>query len=336
MSITPELLRAPNEVKGEAPATPRSLPAPSLTPAHKSQVPVPVPVPAKTEPERPLSLWERKKPEVARPPVHASGGDGMNSSGVLGDAPCGGGKVESIAMPTFVGDRRSIFTDTARDQRRESQREDAVEGFLGSSSARRRNDPAQSRMTTRPTLKSPTAPAPAPQKASGWGSWGTSLLNVASTIHPPDGSPSPEPHPVKPKTEDPPRGFTRSRPPMSQPAAIAEKKEAGGTQDCGWGWEEATGTKGSNKTSKDPSPVRENVLESESPREMTKEPAKMEETVTPAEEEFDWANTKKKGRLASIANAPSVPNTPDPDNADDGGGGGTGPAKGKKKRKGKK
>jgi len=60
-------------------------------------------------------------------------------------------------MPTLVGDRRSIFTDTARDQKRKYQRENLVEGFLVSNPARRRNDPAQSQMTVKPV----TTPAPA-------------------------------------------------------------------------------------------------------------------------------------------------------------------------------
>ena len=451
--FAPEFLMAPNEAKDEAPATPKPWPAPSLTPARQSPVPAPVPAPAKIEPEKPLSLWERKKLKVASPPAPASslfgGGDGANSSGIWGDV-SGGGNTESIVMPAIAGDRQSVFTDTARDQKRENQRENVVEGLLGSSPARRRNDSAQSQMTTKPTPKStPTTASPPAQKSSGWGSWGTSLLNIASTIAAPDRSPSPEPPPVKPKIEDPPRGFTPTQPPKSQPvgfgslnkpawgagggsgdnsawsaakpgptpiaqktstgpawgskpagstfgsgttgwgsgtgptfssgvgknltvdtatkplesspntagpenipesaveikhvpapgrfgSAITDQQEVAGAQYDAWGLEEAAGTKDAKKTSKDPSPVRESIPEP--PTEVTEEPAKTEETATPAEEEeFDWANTrKKKGKVASVANTPSVPNTPDPDNADDGGGGGTGPAKGKKKRKGKK
>ena len=203
LSITSELLGAANEVKDEARATPRSLPAPSLTPTHQSRVPVPIPVPAKTEPERPLSLLERKRLEVANLPVPASsllgGGDGMNSSGVLGDV-SGGGNTESIAMPTNAGDHQSIFTDTTRDQKRENLRENIVEGSLSSNPARRRNDSAQSQTTTKPTPKHAPAPTPAPQKASGWESWGSSLLaNIASAVTIPDRTPSPELPPVNPK-----------------------------------------------------------------------------------------------------------------------------------------
>ena len=201
-SITSELLGAPHEVKDEAPTTPRSprfLPAPSLTPAHQSQVPVPVPVSAKTEPERPLSLLERKRLEVASPPVPTSslfgGGDGMNSSGVLGDI-SGGGNTKSIAMPTITGDHQSIFTNTTRDQKKENLRENVVEGSLSSNPARRRNDPAQSQTTMNPTPKRAPAPTPAPQKASGWESW---LANIVNTVAIPDRTPSPELPPVNPK-----------------------------------------------------------------------------------------------------------------------------------------
>jgi hypothetical protein len=76
LNATPELLETLKEVKDEAPTTPKPWPATSLTPA---------PAPAKTEPEKPLSLWERKKLK-ATPPAPASslfgGGDGTNSSGV--------------------------------------------------------------------------------------------------------------------------------------------------------------------------------------------------------------------------------------------------------------
>jgi hypothetical protein len=459
LSIPPELLMAPKEVKDEASTTPKPWPAPSLPSSRQSQVLPPAPAPTKAEPEKPLSLWERKKLKMASPPAPASslfgGGDGTNSSGVWGDGSGGGGNTESIAMPTLVGDRQSVFTDTARDQKRENQRENVVEGLLGSNSARRRNDSAQSQLPAKPTPKPAPAPAPAPQKSSGWGSWGSSLLNtVASAVAAPDRSPSPEPPPVKPKIEDPPRGFTPSQPPKSQPAgfgslkqpgwggpggsgdnsawgaakpgptpitqkpstgpvwgakpagssfgstgtgwgsgtgqtfgsnvgknlsvdtaakplesgpntagpenipesaveikhvpapggfgsAITDKKEeAGDAQDDAWGWEEASGNKGSKKTSKLPSPPQEKAPEP--PTEVTEEPAKTEEAATPAEEdEFDWTNQtkkKKKGQAASVAQSQttSAQNTPDPENADDGAGGGGGGGRKKKKGKGKK
>ena len=218
-SFASEFLTPPNEAKDEALATPKPWPAPSLTPASQS----PLPAPAKIEPEKPLSLWERKKLKVANPPAPASslfgGGDRANSSGIWGDISGGRGNIESITVPAIAGDRQSIFADTTRDQKRENQRENVVEGFLGSSPARRRNDSAQSQMTTKPT----------PQKTSGWGSWGSSLLtNIASAVD--DRSPSPEPPAVKPKIVDPPRGFAQSQPPKSQLAGFgSSNKPAWGT-----------------------------------------------------------------------------------------------------------
>jgi hypothetical protein len=68
-------------------------------------------------------------------------GDLTYSSGVGGEASGGGGNTGSIAMPTLVGDRRSIFTDTAPDRKRETQRENLVEGFLGPNTAGPENIP---------------------------------------------------------------------------------------------------------------------------------------------------------------------------------------------------
>ena len=220
-----ELLGTPKGIRDEALATPKPWSSPSLTPARQSQVSTSPPIPAKTEPEKQLSLWERKKLKGADQPAPASslfgGGDGMNSSGVWGDTSGGGGNAETIAMPTIVGDRQSVFTDTARDQKRENQRENVVEGLLGSNSARRRNDSAQSQTTTKPATKSAPAPAPAPApQKSGWGSWGTSLLTNIASIAAPERSPSPEPASIKPKIEEPQRGFTPNQPPKSQPAGF--------------------------------------------------------------------------------------------------------------------
>jgi len=227
-NATSELLGTPKGINNEALTTPTPWPAPSLTPARQSPVPTATPPapPAKTEPEKPLSLWDRKKLKGANQPASASnlfgGGDGTDSSGPWADASGGGGNGESIAMPAIVGDRQSgdrqsVFTDTARDRSRENQRENVVEGLLGSSAARRRNDSAQSQAPVKPA----PAPAPAPQKSGGWGSWGSSLLtNIASAVAIPDRSPSPEPAPIKPKIENPPRGFTPSQPPKSQPAGF--------------------------------------------------------------------------------------------------------------------
>jgi len=219
-NTTSELLGTPKGIKDETPATPKPWTTSSLTPARQSPTPTPTPPapPTKTEPEKPLSLWDRKKLKAASPPVPApvyglfGGGDGANSSGVWGDASGGGGNGKSIAMPAVVGDRRSVFTDTVRDRSRENQRENVVEGLLGSSAASRRNDSALSQRPVKPAPRPSPAPAPAPPKSGGWGSWGTSLLTIASAVAIPDRSPSPEPAPVKPRIENPPRGFTPSQP----------------------------------------------------------------------------------------------------------------------------
>ncbi|KAF9642247.1 hypothetical protein BDM02DRAFT_2470886 [Thelephora ganbajun] len=238
-STASESLKASKDVKDDVPTTPKHWPAPPLTTTHQPQIPTPAPAPAKTEPEKPLSLWERKKLNAATPPAPASslfgGGGTMNSLSVWGDV-SGGGNAESIAMPTLVGDRQSIFTDTARDRKRENQRENVTGGFLGSNPARRRNDSAQSGMTAKPVPKPAPAPAPVQQKSSGWGSWGSSVLaNIASATADPDRSPSPELPPVKPKIEDPPRRFTPSQPPKSQPAGF------GPLSKPGWGTGGGTG-----------------------------------------------------------------------------------------------
>jgi len=205
------VLKAPKDIKVEVPTTPKSRPTPSFTPGHQAQIPAPAPVPANIESEKPLSLWERKKLETSPPASPSSlfaGSDAINS--VWGEAG-GGGSTQPITMPTLAGDRQSVFTHAARDQKRENQRESVVEGLLGSNPARR-NDSAQSQMT----VKYPTAPAPAPQKSSGWGSCG------------------------KPRIEEPPRGFTPSQPPKSQPAGFGSvNKPAWGAGGMGnsslWG-----------------------------------------------------------------------------------------------------
>ena len=198
-STTSELLETPKDVQREVPMTPQFWPAPPHAPIHQAQAtpkpllahPVQAPAldlaPAETKPEKPLSLWERKKLKAKTQPAPASslfgGGDSANSPGVWGETAGGVGNTESIVMPTLVGDRQSIFTDTPRDQKRENQRDNLMEGFLGSNPARR-NDSAQSQMTAKPVTR-----------PSGWGSWGASLL-------------------------DPPGGFTPNQPPKSQPAGF--------------------------------------------------------------------------------------------------------------------
>ena len=452
---TSELLKTPQAVKEEVPTTPKPWSPSSFTPTQP-QVSTPPPAPANTEPEKPLSLWERKKLKGTNQPSPASNlsEDGAkNTPSVWGNVG-GGESTETIAMPaiTGTGDRQSIFTDTARDQKRENQRENLVEGFLGSSQ-RRRNDSVQSQMTTKPTPKSTPVIASSPaQKSSGWGSWGSSLLNnIAQVVTVPDRSPSPELPPVKPKIEDPPRGFTPNQPPKSQPAGfgpsnkpgwssaagpgdnpwggaknsstpIVQKtpavpawgaKPVGGgfntgtttwgnptsstfgsginknltvntmtkppesgpntagpenipesaveikhvpapgafhssitdnkedvreTQDNSWGWDGDVDGKDqvSKGDSKPPSPADEKGSEQQA--EEIEEPARAEETVIPAEEDdlesVNNGKKKKKGQVSSVAQTPSVPNTPDLDNADEGAA--TGGGKKKKKKGGRR
>ena len=91
-SATSELLKTPKDVKEEVPTTLQPWPASPLTPAHPVQVPTPDrdPAPAKTEPEQPLSLWERKRLKATTQPALASssfgGGDATNSLG-FGERP---------------------------------------------------------------------------------------------------------------------------------------------------------------------------------------------------------------------------------------------------------
>ena len=235
-STTSELLEMPKNVKREVPMTPHFWPAPPHAPTHQAQAtPKPLsvhpvqaptldPAPAKTEPEKPLSLWERKKLKATTQPAPASslfGGGGVtNSSGVWGEASGSGGNTKSIVLPTLVGDRQSAFTDTAHDQKSENQQGNLVEGFLGSNPARKRSDLAQSQMAAKPVTKPGPAPAPLPQKPSGWGSWGSSLLlNIENQVTA-ERSSSPGSFPAIPKIEGPPRGFTPNQPPTRQPAGF--------------------------------------------------------------------------------------------------------------------
>ena len=175
----------------------------------------------------------------------------------------GGGNAGTISMPTLPGngDRQSTFTDTARDQKRENQRENLVEGFLGSSPPRKRND-----SPIKPTPKPAQVPSPPPAQKSGRG-WGGSLLNTianaAITITVPDRTPSPEPAPVKPKIEEPPRWHTPGQPPKSQPAGFCLMKPAWGNSTGG----NNTGTSRGGAITKSPESGRntagpENIPES--------------------------------------------------------------------------
>ena len=118
-----------------------------------------------------------------------------------------------------------------------------------------------------------------------------------------------------PSPEGPPRGFTLNQPPKSQPAGF------------GPGPSYVSILVQASKDSSPPSPVEEKASERETKE--ADEPTKKEETAIPAVEvELDWASLggkkKEKGQLSSLAQTPSVPNTPDPDNVDDcatGGGG---------------
>jgi len=263
LSTTPELLKTRKEVEEDIPATPKPLlapsiasqpwPAPPLTPTHQSQVPTPVPVPAKTEPENPLSLWDRKRLETATPPAPTSGlfgGNAMNSSGVWGGASGGGGNTGSVAMPTLVGDRQSVFTDTARDQKRENQREGVAGGLLGSNSARRRNDSAQSRMTTKPVPRPAPTPVSASQRTGGWGSWGSSLLDNIANVVTAGRTPSPEPPLVRPNIDYPSRGFAPSQPPGSEPTRLSSLNKPTGNMIGSGGTTPGTGLAFGSSTDK--------------------------------------------------------------------------------------
>ena len=254
LSTTPErLLETPKEVKEEVPTTPKPWPTLSLTPTHRSQVPTPAPVPAKTEPKKPLSLWDRKRLGTATPPAPTSslfGGNVMNSSGVLGVASDGGRNAESVAMPTLVGDRQSVFTDTAHDQKRENQWEGVADGLLGSNLARRRNDSAQSRMTTKPAPRPAPTPVPASQRSGGWGSWGSSLLNNIANVVTAERTPSPEPPPVRPKIGYPSRGFAPSQPPGSEPTRLSSLNKTTGNMIGSGGTTRGTGPASGPSTDK--------------------------------------------------------------------------------------
>jgi len=186
----------PQGVKGEVSTTPKPWSAPSLTPPQPQ---VSAPTPPKTEPEKPHSLWERKKLKTATQSALASnmfgGDDATNPEGVRGDAGSGGRTGGTIAMPTITGtgDRQSIFTDTAREPTRENQ--NLVGGFLGSDQGRSwRNNSAQSQTTTNQVPKPVPGHVP---KSCEWGLWGNSLLvSIAREVTPADRSPPPEHPPV--------------------------------------------------------------------------------------------------------------------------------------------
>ena len=379
MSTTPELPGMPSGVEDEVPPTSKHCPAPSPTPARQPPVATATPPapPANPEPEKPLSLWDRKKLRVASPPPAPAsglfgGGDRANSLGVWGDASGGGGNSESIAVPVIVGDRQSALTETARDRTRENQRENVVEGLLGSSATRRRNDSAQSQAPVKPAPKPAPAPAPAPQKSGGWGSWGSSILTNIASIPDPDRSPSPETAPVKPKIENPPRGFTPSQPPKSQPAGFGSANKptwgAGGSGDNnGWGATKTGPTPIPQKTSTEPAwgakpPVStfgsgargwgagtgpssgSGVGKNLSVDTTTKLPESSPNTAGPEdipESAVEIKHVPAPGwfgsaimELNSTASTPSMPNTPDPENGGGNTGGGAGGGGRKKKNKG--
>lgn len=172
---TSELLKTPQGVEGGVPTTPKLWPTPS-----EPQISGPAPTSANTEPKKPLSLWELQKLKAATQPANASnllGDYTRNTSSSREDAD--GGNTKTTAMPTItvIGDRKSSFTDAARDQKRENQREHLVEGFLGFNQGRRRNDSAQPQITTKPPPRLTPAPA---HRSSGWELWGGSLLSTIS------------------------------------------------------------------------------------------------------------------------------------------------------------
>lgn len=195
----PVLLEAPKGVMEEVSNAPKCQPSP---PTHtRPQVTTPAPPPPKTEPERPIPLWERQKLQLATSEGGSSGG---NAETIVIPAPAG------------TGDCPPVFTGTPRDVKRENQRENLVEGFLGSNPARRRNDSAW--LWARPPAPTP-APAPAPpQKTSSWGSWGPGILDTVASAVNTERAPFPEPLSVKPKFGELPKGPTPTMPPKGRPA----------------------------------------------------------------------------------------------------------------------
>ena len=77
--------KTPKDAQGKTFTTLEPWPAPPLIPARQSPVPTFAPLPAKAEPEKPLSLWERKKLKQTSPPAPAynlfGGGDGTDVVG---------------------------------------------------------------------------------------------------------------------------------------------------------------------------------------------------------------------------------------------------------------
>ena len=116
---------------------------------------------------------------------------------------------------------------------------------------------------TNPAAPTPTpAPAPATQKSGGWGSWGGSLLNTIANVVTTESSPSPEP-PIKPRIEEPPRGFTPVQPPKSQPAGFgSSNKPAWGTGGAGnnkaWGAGGAGNNNAWGPAKTGPTPIAQN------------------------------------------------------------------------------
>ena len=293
-STTSGLLKTSKNFEG-VPTTLQPWPAPPLTPA---------PAPAKTKSERPLSLWERKKLKAVTQPAPASslsgGGVVANFSRVLGEAGGSGGNTKSIAAPTLVGDRQPIFTGPVREQKRVNQREDLGEGFLGSNPARR-NDPDQPQTTEKPVTKPSPAPAAPPQKPTGWGSWGSSLFDIANQVAA-EKSPSPEPFLAKPKIEDLPRGFVPNQPAWS----------AG--YDNTWGAAKTGPTPIARKTSTGSAWS----AKPETQAGVAGEHVKTGKSATSAADEFDWywdwdsGVTKKKGPTGGVAQTPTCRTLPIP------------------------
>ena len=89
-------LESPKDVTNEFSMTPKPWSDASLPPTL-SQVPTPVPAPTKMEPEKPLSLWERKKLKAAAAPAPGSSVWGSGT----------------IAMPNLPGTSKKITANTA-------------------------------------------------------------------------------------------------------------------------------------------------------------------------------------------------------------------------------
>ena len=220
-NFTSESVGVPQAIREEAPTTLKPWPTPYLT-----RPPAPANTSTKDEPDGPLSWWERKKSKTTPVPGVSSSYNAKSPLGVWRGV---AGGAERAATPTLTrsGDRQSVFTHTARDQKRKNQGENTVEGFPGPSQ-RRKNDSAQSQVAATPVPR----PVPTP-KSSGWWPWEESTRSVTDDR---DRSSSPEPAVVKPK-DDLSEPARNQLPPKSLPAGFGSSNKPiwGGAGGSAWG-----------------------------------------------------------------------------------------------------